>query len=154
MADKMAAKWYFHHNLCISSADLITIFGRIVLIVVKAPNLLQSWTRYWKRSELVDVLHELRSGHFQAPFFFLNYSKLLFKKLYVSPEMSTKLFIIAFITLLSQNRGEYIMCGGGGGGGSHPFLLQINIKKYHTSSKKAQNVIKAINFAQSCTMVY
>ena len=27
IADKMAAKWSFHHNLCISSADLIIILG-------------------------------------------------------------------------------------------------------------------------------
>ena len=27
MADKMAVKCFFYHNLCISSADLITILG-------------------------------------------------------------------------------------------------------------------------------
>ena len=43
---------------------------------------------------------------------------------------------------------------GGGGGESHPFFRQIVIKKYHKSSKIAQNVMKAIHFAQSCTMVY
>ena len=42
----------------------------------------------------------------------------------------------------------------GGGGGSHPFFRQMNIKKYHRSSKIAENEIKAIHFAQSCTMVY
>ena len=47
------------------------------------------------------------------------------------------------------------VCGGGGGGlGSHPFFRQIIIKKYHKSSKIAQDVMKAIHFAQSCTMVY
>ena len=35
MADKMAAKWSFYHNLCISSADLINILGES----------LQNWTR-------------------------------------------------------------------------------------------------------------
>ena len=68
--------------------------------------------------------------------------------------MSTKLFINAFTSLFSQNRGGYIMCVCVGGGGSHPFFRQINISKYHKSSKIAQNVIKAIHFAQSCTMVY
>ena len=52
-----------------------------------------------------------------------------------------------------KNRGGYIMCVCGGGG-SHPSFGQINIKKYHKSSKIAQNVIKAKYFAQSCTMVY
>ena len=40
--------------------------------------------------------------------------------MYVSSEMSTKLFINAFSSLFSQNKGGYIMyvcvCGGGGGG--------------------------------------
>ena len=27
MADKIAAKWSFYHNMCISSADLINILG-------------------------------------------------------------------------------------------------------------------------------
>ena len=52
--------------------------------------------------------------------------------------MSTKLFINAFSSLFSQNKGGYIMCvcvWGGGGGGSHPFFRQINTKKYHKSSK-------------------
>ena len=50
--------------------------------------------------------------------------------------MSTKLFINAFSSLFSQNRGRYIRCVCVcGGGGSHPFFRQINIKKYHKSSK-------------------
>ena len=60
--------------------------------------------------------------------------------------------INVFSSLFSQDRGGYIRCGGGGE--SHPFFRQINIKKYHKSSKIVQNVIKAIHFAQSCTMVY
>ena len=41
-----------------------------------------------------------------------------------------------------------------GGGGSYSFLRQINTNKYHKSSKIVENVITAINFAHSCTMVY
>ena len=41
----------------------------------------------------------------------------------------------------------------GGGGVSHPFFRQNNIKNYHKSIKIAENVIKAIHLAQTCTMV-
>ena len=40
------------------------------------------------------------------------------------------------------------VCVGGGGG-----FDKLLYKKYHKSSKIAQNVIKAIHFAQCCTMV-
>ena len=96
-----------------------------VLIVLKTQNYTYL---YWKQNHLVAVLHELRSGHFQPPLFFsINLSYYL--KKYVSPEMSTKLFINDFIGLFIQNRDGYIRCVSvGGGGGSHPFFRQINIK--------------------------
>ena len=66
--------------------------------------------------------------------------------------MSTGLFINrpTSSSLFNQNRGGTIVRGGGL---ALPFYT-IFYRKYPRSSKMVQNVIKAPNFPQSCTIVY
>ena len=60
------------------------------------------------------------------PFYFFQIIEVIIKKKYVSAEMSTKLFINAFISLFSHDRGGYMRCVCGGD--RTPFFWQINIK--------------------------
>ena len=63
--------------------------------------------------------------------------------------MSTGLFINTSSSLFNLNRGGTLVRGGL----TLPFST-IFYRKYPKSSKMVQNVMKAPNFPQSCTIVY